>query len=115
MKILYIIESMRSGGKERRLLSLIKGLSNKENVTCELLLLTGSVHYKEIYNQNLIIHHLERNIRKDRKIISKFKQLLQASQPDIVHCWDNILLHRLRYQDFQNFTFHMPQVILFLM
>lgn len=90
MKILYIIESLRSGGKERRLISLIKELLLKENFTLEIIILSNNIHYKEIYNLNINIHFLKRNVKKDLRIISKFNSILNKFKPDIVHCWDNI-------------------------
>ena len=38
MKILFFIESLGSGGKERRLVELIKGLSKDKNIEIELVL-----------------------------------------------------------------------------
>ncbi len=90
MKILFVIDSLRSGGKERRLVSLIKGFISFEDVDMELVVLSKTVHYKEILDSGITIHHLKRNIRNDSKIISKFNQILKSFKPDIVHCWDNI-------------------------
>lgn len=90
MKILYIIESLTSGGKERRLVSVIKELIQKENIEIEMIILSNVVHYKEIYNLNIKIHFLKRNIKKDPLIIFKFNTILKNFSPNIVHCWDNI-------------------------
>lgn len=80
---------MRSGGKERRLISLIKELE-KNVVNVNLLLLSKNIHYTEINELDITIHHLERNIRKDFLLLVKFYKLLNKIKPDIVHCWDNI-------------------------
>ncbi|QCX39126.1 glycosyltransferase [Aureibaculum algae] len=90
MKILFIIESLSSGGKERRLVSLIKVLSKRDNFNCELLLLSDKIHFTEIADIDVNISYLKRNIKKDIKILSKFNNLLKVIKPDIVHCWDNI-------------------------
>ncbi|MCF6296966.1 MAG: glycosyltransferase, partial [Flavobacteriaceae bacterium] len=90
MKILYIIESLRSGGKERRLVSLIKELKLKNNFEIEIIILSDNIHYKEIYDLNIKIHFLKRNIKKDLKLIFKFNTILKKIKPNIVHCWDNI-------------------------
>ncbi len=90
MRILYIIESLGSGGKERRMISLIKELLKKERFEIELLLLSEDIHYKEIHELGLTIHSLPRNIKKDFSLLSKFNKLLKAFKPDIVHCWDTI-------------------------
>ena len=90
MKILYIIESLMSGGKERRLISLIKGLLKKKEVEIEIIILSENIHYKEIYDFNIKIHILKRNIKKDLKLLFKFNTILKTFRPDIVHCWDNV-------------------------
>ncbi len=90
MKILYIIESLGAGGKERRLVSLIKELLRKDNFDIELIILSNVIHYKEINELNINIHYFKRNIIKDYKILFKFKSILDNFKPNIVHCWDNI-------------------------
>ncbi len=90
MKILYVIESLTHGGKERRLISLIKELVLRDNVEIEIIILSEDIHYKEIYDFNIKVHLLKRNIKKDIKILSKFNRILKNFKPDIVHCWDNI-------------------------
>lgn len=88
MKILYIIESLRSGGKERRLVELIKGLYKTNEI--ELVLLKPDVHYIEIDLFNIKLHNFARDFRKDYKVFVKFNNILKTFKPEIVHCWDNI-------------------------
>ncbi len=90
MRILFVIESLTSGGKERRLISLIKGLSYKEDIEMEIIVLSKTVHYEEIYELGIKIHFFKRNIKKDLGIFSKFNKRLKTFKPDIVHCWDTI-------------------------
>lgn len=90
MKILYIIESLTHGGKERRLISLIKELRLKDNIEIEIIILSKDIHYKEIYDFNIRIHIFKRNIKKDIKILSKFNSVIKDFKPDLVHCWDDI-------------------------
>ena len=88
MKILFIIESLGSGGKERRLIELIKGLHKNHQI--ELVLLTSNVHYVEINTLNIRIHKLKRNLFEDPKLLCSFNHILKKFDPEIVHCWDNI-------------------------
>ncbi len=90
MKILYIIESLTHGGKERRLISLIKELRLRDNIGIEIIILSEDIHYKEIYDFDIKVHIFKRNIKKDIRILSKFNLVLKKFKPDIVHCWDNI-------------------------
>lgn len=63
VKILFIIDSLRTGGKERRLLQLIKGLQHKyDSFLCEIIILNQDVHFNDIFNLKYKIHFLKRNI-----------------------------------------------------
>ncbi|RPD98010.1 glycosyltransferase [Aureibaculum marinum] len=90
MKILFIIESLKAGGKERRMVSLIKGLLETKDVKIELLILSKNIHYSGINNLDINIRFLERNIKKDIRILSKFNNIINEFKPNVVHCWDNI-------------------------
>lgn len=90
MKVLFIIESLRSGGKERRLVSLIEGLIQNHEVNIELLLLSKDIHYTKVFDFGIPIHYLGRHAREDLFIFSKFYKILRNFRPDVVHCWDNI-------------------------
>jgi len=90
MKILYVIESLGQGGKERRLISLIKELVLRPNIQIEMIILSEDIHYKDIFNLEVKVHTFKRNIKKDIMIISKFNKVLKSFNPDLVSCWDNI-------------------------
>ncbi|MEM6966043.1 MAG: glycosyltransferase [Bacteroidota bacterium] len=87
MKILMLIDSLVRGGRERRLLELLKGLKQYENVTTELVLFSRKVEYPEVHNMNIPIHYLERNPKKDPRVFFRFYQLCKEKQPDIIHSW----------------------------
>lgn len=90
MKILYVIDSLCSGGKERRLISLMKEFVLKDNIQIELVILSKVIFYEEIHDLDVKIHYLEKDFTKDIGIFSKFNNILNRSKPDIVHCWHNI-------------------------
>lgn len=91
MKILYFIESLDSGGKERRLVELIKGISKDPTISITLVLLKSTIHYKEIEDLDLEIISLNRKIgSKDLSIFMKFYRLNKRIKPDIIHVWGNI-------------------------
>lgn len=90
MKILFVIESFTSGGKERRLLSLIKGMLLTDTINIEIIILSEDIHYKEIYDLDINIHFLKRSAKKDLGIFNKFSKILKKFKPDVVHCWDNV-------------------------
>ena len=76
MKILFYIESLGFGGKERRLVELIKALSKNKTYQMEIVLTRKRVHYEDIFSTNVKITYLERkSIKKDPTIFYKFYKI----------------------------------------
>lgn len=90
MKILFFIDSFPAGGKERRLLELMKGLKNEPDIEFGLVIMSKDVHYKEIFELDIKIHFILRKTKKDISVFSKFYRLCKSYKPDIVHCWDSM-------------------------
>jgi glycosyltransferase involved in cell wall biosynthesis len=90
MKILYVIDSLTHGGKERRLVSLIMELVKRPNIKIEIIILSEDIHYQDIFKLDVKVHFFKRNLKKDIKIFSKFNGVLRNFNPDIVHCWDSV-------------------------
>ncbi|HYM95279.1 MAG TPA: glycosyltransferase [Chitinophagaceae bacterium] len=90
MKILFIIDNLSSGGKERRLVELMKGLKGSLEVEFELALMSKDIHYKEIFDLGINIHYLIRKTKKDLRIFRTLYSLCKKFRPDIIHCWDSM-------------------------
>ena len=75
MKILYIIESLSAGGKERRLVELIKGLKDYPDIQCEFAIMSNDIHYKYVFKQDIRVHYLIRKWKKDPGIFFKLYKL----------------------------------------
>lgn len=92
MRIIFFIESLRSGGKERRLLELIRYLNNKPGYELMLVLTEDEIHYTYAHNLISEIQILKRNyLRKDPAIFFKFYKLCKTFNPDIIHTWGSML------------------------
>ena len=92
MKILFFIESLNSGGKERRLVELIKGLQNHSEIECELVLTRTAIHYKDIYKTGIKIHYIVRKyLKKDPRLFFLFYKITKKYHPDIIHVWGNMV------------------------
>lgn len=92
MKILFFIESLRAGGKERRIVELLKGLKQYSDVQVELVLTRKEIHYQEIYDLNIPIHIIERKwLKKDPQLFFKFFKLAKKIKPDIIHVWGHMV------------------------
>ena len=95
MKILYVIESLGSGGKERRLIELLKVITQNPNYETQLIILSDKIDYKYINNLNIKIHILGRNFFKDKNIFAKYISIINNFKPDVTHFWDNIAILNL--------------------
>ena len=92
MKILLFIESLRSGGKERRLVELIKGLQKYPDIECELVLTKKEIHYSDIFNTGIKFHYIIRkNLKKDPRLFLLFYKIAKKFKPDIIHVWGNMV------------------------
>ena len=91
MKILFFIESLRSGGKERRLVELIKGLKKYPDIECKLVLTRKDIHYKDIFSTGTKIHYIVRkHFKKDLRLFFLFFKIAKNYKPDIIHAWCNM-------------------------
>ncbi|MEM9673267.1 MAG: glycosyltransferase [Bacteroidota bacterium] len=89
MKILTITDAFGTGGKERRLIELLKGL-RKENIACELIVLSDVVQYEELYTLDIDIHFLKRKYAKDPGIYWDLIRIIRQSKADIIQSWSSM-------------------------
>lgn len=90
MKLLFFTCGLGPGGKERRLMELMKELKNHPEIEFELVLMSNDIHYKEVLDLDIKIHYLIRNTKKDILTFYKFYKICKSFNPDIVHCWDSM-------------------------
>lgn len=92
MKILFFIESLHSGGKERRLVELIKALKRIPEIECQLVLTKKQIHFEQIFETGIKIHYLERKIlKKDPRLFFLFYKICSQFKPDIIHVWADMM------------------------
>lgn len=90
MKILFLIDNLGAGGKERRFTELVKGLQKNHTIKFEIVVMNSNIHYKEILNLDTKIHYLIRKTKKDLRVFSGFYSICKIYKPDLVHCWDDM-------------------------
>ncbi len=90
MKILFFIDSLTAGGKERRLTELMKELRRNTQIDFILVVMNNQIHYQEVLHLNIPIHYLIRKTKKDLSVIKRFYNICEEFNPDIVHCWDSM-------------------------
>lgn len=94
MKVLHYIDSFRSGGKERQLLELLKGLSSIEGIESELAIMSENIHF--LANSNILSdlnirpHFLLRKTKKDPRVLFSLYRLCKKIGPDILHSWESM-------------------------
>ena len=88
-KVLTVIDAFHAGGKERRLLELLKGLTARQ-INCELIVLSKLVMYPQLYELGIDIHFVERRFRQDPTVFAKIYKLIKQAQPDIVQSWSSM-------------------------
>lgn len=92
MRILFFIECLHAGGKERRLVELIKGLSKRPGMEMEIVLTKKEIHYKDVFSSGIKIHYaVRKNLNKDPRVFLKFYKIAKEFQPNIIHVWGNLV------------------------
>ena len=88
MKILFFTESLTCGGKERRILELIKYLRQHTDYEISLVITEDIIDYDYVYQLGipLIIIKRER-LKYDPQPFVKFYRYCCEFKPDIIHAW----------------------------
>lgn len=90
MRILFFIDNLLPGGKERRFIELVKGLKAFPAIEFEIVVMNQNIHYKQVFELGNKIYFLERKIKKDISVVKKFYQICKDYRPDMIHTWDGM-------------------------
>jgi glycosyltransferase involved in cell wall biosynthesis len=90
MKILFFINGIYLGGKERRLVELMKEIKLRQQFEFELVVMNPEINYREIFDLKIKIHYLIRKTKKDLSVFLKFYKICKDYKPDVIHCWDGM-------------------------
>src|SRR5580765_8102557 len=103
IKILMVIDSLPRGGKERRLLELIKGLKKQpDRFQIQLVSLSDVVEYNDIYDLPVKFEVIKRKYKKDISVVFKLKKIISLFKPDIIHSWSTMSSVYLSASNFLN-------------
>ena len=89
-RILFFINGIHPGGKERRMLELMKELKSRKEFDFQLVLMNTEINYPEVFDLKIKIHYLIRKEKKDLTIYYKFYKICKVYNPNVVHCWDSM-------------------------
>ncbi len=85
IKVLFLIEELGGGGKERRLVECLKGLLNKNKFILFLAINKNSTINYDIGLTNLKLFKIDNT--NNIILISSYSKLFRYLKPDIVHAW----------------------------
>ena len=87
MRILFLIDGLHRGGKERRVVQLIKGLNEKGYNDLYMISSLDSITYEEIYDYHINISIIS---RKEKKFFPRLIKKINEISPDIIQTWSLI-------------------------
>ncbi|MCO6477336.1 MAG: glycosyltransferase [Phaeodactylibacter sp.] len=90
MKILFLIDSLPRGGKERRMIELLKGLLSAGGYRPEVAILSGKVQYEEVFSLGIPVHTIIRKVQWDPRLFTSLYRLCREVRPDIIHSWGHM-------------------------
>lgn len=87
-KILFFIGSLRSGGKERRLIELLVYLKRCTQIELMVVVTADIVDFPYFFGLDVDYRIIKKSLKKaDFTISYKFYQICEAFKPDIIHTW----------------------------
>ena len=88
MRILFFLESLQCGGKERRSLELMQFLKQNTDHEIELVLTEDEIYYDDVYDLGIKISIIKRKgLKYDPALFFKFNTICRRFKPDIIHAW----------------------------
>jgi len=91
MKVLHIIDMLSAGGKERRLLELLKNLKkNYPEVDNMLIVLSEDIFYDEFKHLEIYITCINRKKIGALKTYSEIRRIFRSFKPEIIHSWGTV-------------------------
>jgi len=90
IKLFYIIDGLRSGGKERQLVEIIRSLKNDECFNIGVITFNTNCHYTEDVKK-YVDYFIELQKRPTRlEPLFTIRKHIKAFKPDLIHTWDTL-------------------------
>ncbi len=91
IRVLIINDSLVRGGRERRLIELLKRIDKNPSIKASVVLLKDLIQYPEIYGlKNIKLSVIRRKIKKDPTVFFRLYKICQSERPDIIHSWGSM-------------------------
>lgn len=88
MKILYIIDSLRLGGKERQLVDLVSTIATKNEI--KIVTFDKQIGFDKITKLPIDLIIISESNKKSYSTIRSILEISKHFKPDIIHTWDVI-------------------------
>lgn len=88
LTVFYLCDGLHPGGKERRLVEVLKHFSAGGEIRPILGLMSKEIRYPEVLALGIQIYYFIRESRHDLRIPWKMYRALRKEQPDLIHTWD---------------------------
>jgi glycosyltransferase involved in cell wall biosynthesis len=83
-----VVDSIVKGGRERRMLELVKALTRPgQDYTIHLVTLTNVIEYDYVHQLPIKLEVIERKSKKDLSVVFKLRKIIKTFEPDIIHSW----------------------------
>jgi glycosyltransferase involved in cell wall biosynthesis len=90
MRVLHVIDSLVSGGKERQFIELLKGLKREPDIQTHAVMMSDVIEYEEFHRLGVPATFLPRRRRYDVSIFSSLHAVMGKFRPDIVQSWNSM-------------------------
>lgn len=88
IRVLIAIDSLVRGGRERRLVELLKGFRKVPFLKIVVVIFRETISYPEVSDlKNIELIILKRRIKKDPSVVLKLYRICKNFRPDVIHSW----------------------------
>ena len=85
MKILFLINQFAGGGRERRMVELVKGLDKVEEIKMHCIVFHNRVDYTDVQSTGMTVEIVDEPSHFKR--FKAVENIINSFHPDIVHSW----------------------------
>jgi glycosyltransferase involved in cell wall biosynthesis len=86
MRLLFVIEKLNAGGRERRFVEIIKGiLTYYPHIEFHVVVYEMEIVFKDLLEYKVYFHYLK--ITNNYNLLLKYYSFIRIINPDIVQCW----------------------------
>ena len=90
IKVLILNDILIKGGKERRIVELLKYCKQHFDISFEIIFMYENVDFPEIYDTQYPIHIINWSNKNKIEGLKKIFAITKSFKPDILHSWSSM-------------------------